>query len=162
IADHTFIVRTDKIVAQRSSTAPASPPGQALINIMAGNYARHYRIFIGGVNSVDYKTPDGGAAPDNPLIDTTYIPTVLTTHPTSTPPVLPRPSGGGGAPAGPRGRAAFPTGAIAGGYTVPPWAMAKSPSTFSPRHSSSSFTLLVEDGMGGRAMKEVTDEAAKF
>ena len=72
IADFTFIANKSVVTAMRSETEPVRP-FEALVHVMAGNYARHYEIIIDGIVRARYKTPDGSNRGHYAYIDTTVI-----------------------------------------------------------------------------------------
>ncbi len=72
VGDYTFIANTTKKVAMTSAIEPLSP-SECLINVMAGNYGKDYKITINGAVVAWYRTPDGTSANQSPAVDTGYI-----------------------------------------------------------------------------------------
>jgi hypothetical protein len=144
VADHTFIVNKTRTVAAGTAKSPARPY-EALVHVLAGNYAKDYRIYINGVLEAHLLTPDGDDVTDGPYIDTVRIAGALwqlldtgsTTWPAAT-------TGDGG------------------GFNTAPWAIGRYHSTIYIRNISTDFTINVEDGYSGRAMKDVKRVVQKF
>ncbi|NDE15494.1 phage tail protein, partial [bacterium] len=121
-----------KKVAAAGSTTAATRPFEALINVQAGNYAKTYRITINGTVAADFTTPDGSTASHGTQIATDYIADQLLTD------------------------------LIANGYNTSPWAVGRYHSAIYIRNTSTDFTLGVEDGYAGRAMKDCKGKVQKF
>jgi hypothetical protein len=146
VIDHTFIVNTKKAVQAGTATAPTRP-FEALINVMAGNYAKNYKVYINGTLASNYRPPDGSASSHAKWIDTTHIANELYT-------------GLNTARSGNSDNDSEWFGL--GGFNVAPWATARYNSTVYLRNSSSDFAIAVEDGFGGRAMVAVKGRAQRF
>lgn len=72
VGDYTFITNTTKKVAMAATTTPAAK-SEAIINVMAGNYGKDHKIFINGGLVAWYRTPDGTSANQSPAVDTAFI-----------------------------------------------------------------------------------------
>lgn len=144
VADHTFVVNKSRTVSAGTAKSPARPY-EALVHVLAGNYAKDYRIYINGTLHAHLQTPDGDDRTDGPYIDTVRIAGALwqllnagtTTWPATTT-------------------------AAGGGFNTAPWAIGRYHSTIYIRNSTTDFTLNVEDGYSGRAMKDVKKVVQKF
>jgi hypothetical protein len=157
VADHTFIVNTKKVVAAGTEKSPTRPY-EALVHVLAGNYGRDYRIKIDGTLAAGVQTPDGGTASHGAYIDTVHIASMLykilntgTASVTDTE----WPTGG-------RGGGGTKTGDADGGYNAAPWAIGRYHSTIYLRNTDADFTLEVEDGYSGRAMKDIKTTVQRF
>lgn len=131
IADHTFIVNKKKVVAAGTDTAPTRPY-EALVSVLAGNYAKKYKIFINGAEKALFDTPDGSDKSHGQYIDTVYIAAELNGDLNT------------------------------GGFNTSPWATGRYHSTVYIRNNTTDFSISSEDGYAGKAMKEVKGKAQKF
>ena len=77
IADYTFITNNTVPVLMNGDVAPGRPPGEALVNVIEGNYARTYSVTLNGWITASYTTNDGSVATDALLIDTNIIASTL-------------------------------------------------------------------------------------
>ena len=162
VADYTFIVNTTKVVAAGTEES-ATRPFEALVHVLAGNYGKHYRIFINGELQAGYRTPDGSNASHSPYIDTNYIADTLRRlldagEASTEDPGL---QSGNGA-INTVGGLAVDDGGDGGGYNTAPWSLGRYHSTIYIRNTDVDFTISVEDGYGGRAMKEIKSVVQKF
>lgn len=78
IADYTFIINTDMVVAA-GSTFSASRNFEALFSVVSGNYSREYDIVINGATIASYSTPDSSDVSHEPYVATDYIASQLYT-----------------------------------------------------------------------------------
>lgn len=133
IADHTFLVNKKKVVKAGTETAPTRPY-EALISVLAGNYAKDYGITINGgaTEAAHILTPDGSDKSHGAYIDTVYIAAQLNGNLNT------------------------------GGFNTAPWATGRYHSTIYLRNSTTDFSISTRDGYAGRAMKEVKGKAQKF
>lgn len=74
VADYTFIVNTEKVVAMDSATT-AAPNPEALLFLKTANYQKRFRVIIDGTEYVSYRT---GSDPDD--IDTVLVATAIESH----------------------------------------------------------------------------------
>lgn len=65
VADYTFIVNRSVTAQMSGEVTPGRWP-EALVNVMAGNYTKRYRIFINGNRVADYGTGDGTTDANKP------------------------------------------------------------------------------------------------
>lgn len=72
VGDHTFIANTSVKTKLSTIVEPLSP-SEALVNVMAGNYGKDYTITIDGTEVARYSTPDGTSGAQSPGVDTSYI-----------------------------------------------------------------------------------------
>jgi hypothetical protein len=79
VADYTFILNRNKVVADSGSTS-ATRPYEALVVVKNGLYGKTYKVFINGSQVAAYTTPDGSTASMIPQIATDYIATQLRTQ----------------------------------------------------------------------------------
>ncbi len=131
IADHTFIVNRKKVVLAGTSKTPARPY-EALVHVAAGNYAKTYRITIGGSLVAEYTTPDGSTASHGYKIDTVNIAQELYAD------------------------------CVANSLNVSPWGVGRYGSSVYLTHSTNDFNIAADDGYSGRAMKAIKGVVQKF
>lgn len=131
IADYTFIVNKKKVVAQGAATAPTRPY-EALVSVLAGNYARTYAIALNGVTVATDTTPDGSDKSHAAYIDTTVIAADLFSD------------------------------LNAAGFNTAPWAIGRYHSTIYIRNATTDYAISTQDGYAGKAMKEVKGQAQRF
>lgn len=78
VADYTFVVNTEKVLAMTTETTSNVWATQgALVNVKSGQYGRKYEIIINGASITAFTTPDGSVASHSTQIDTNYIATQL-------------------------------------------------------------------------------------
>ncbi|MRN79457.1 hypothetical protein [Brucella sp. 10RB9210] len=77
VGDYTFVSNTTKKVQLSTIVEPVSP-SEALVYVMSGNYGKDYRILIDGKLVAQYSTPDGTSGAQAPGVDTSYIARRLT------------------------------------------------------------------------------------
>ncbi len=73
IGDYTFVVNTTRTVQMDSGIVEKASPSEAAINVVAGNYGKDYTITVDGVEVARYSTPDGTSGAQSPGVDTSYI-----------------------------------------------------------------------------------------
>ncbi|MFG1395869.1 phage nozzle protein [Roseixanthobacter pseudopolyaromaticivorans] len=76
VADYTFIVNRKKVV-QRSASFSPTRPHEALIYVVQGNYSRTYNVTINGNLVGSYKTPGAGLATSAVAAGTDWIANIL-------------------------------------------------------------------------------------
>lgn len=69
VADYSFIVNKTKTVAMDAAQVSPALPYEAIINVMAGNYSRTYRVLIDGQEACKLVTADGSNRIHAPTID---------------------------------------------------------------------------------------------
>lgn len=116
----------------QGTTKSPARPFEALIFVQAGNYGRTYKIDVNGVTAASYTVPDGSVAAHTANVDTVFIANQLF------------------------------NGLVAASLNVSPWAVGRYHSTIYLRNNTNDFTLRVEDGQNGRAMKDVKKQVQKF
>lgn len=147
VADHTFVVNRNRVVAVGSTSAPTRPY-EALVHVLQGNYGRDYRIHINGTLGAFVRIHDGTSSWNSQFTDTIKIAEAL------------RDLLDDGSTTWTAGDNSAFSGT--GGYNVSPWAVGRYHSTVYIRNTTTDFTLLVEDGYAGRAMKDVKKRVQKF
>jgi hypothetical protein len=163
VADYTFIVNRMKAVAAGTATAPSRNP-EALINVLAGNYGKSYTIKINGAVVAEVLTPMGGAATDAPGVDTVNIAQMLLDGTLAGEPgtMTSPPDGTEGKVIGGGGKVVKTLDAqginAAGGWTVGRYGNALHIS----KDDGTDFTIEVEDGYNGNAMKAVKGKTQHF
>jgi hypothetical protein len=132
VADTTFLLNTNVTVAVGTAKSPARYSGECLVNILAGNYGKTYRLTVNNSNVAEYTTPDGSSAAHTALIDTSYIAASLVTD------------------------------LISNGLTTAPWAAGRYGHVIWLLHTTTDFSASVEDGYAGRAAVVVKGNVQKF
>ena len=77
VADFTFLANKNVTCAMLDTPVSPTRDPEALVNVLAGNYGKTYNIVINGGTAGTYTTPNGTTPADAPLVDTTYIATQL-------------------------------------------------------------------------------------
>jgi hypothetical protein len=77
VADYTFFLNKDAVVAMHPTSKSPARPFEALVNVKQGNYGKYYTVTVNGSIAANYQTPTGESAAHSPYIDTTTIATVL-------------------------------------------------------------------------------------
>jgi len=160
IADYTFIANRSTITAMRSDTEP-SRPFEALVHVLAGNYARKYEIDINGARRAFYQTPDGSSRSHYNAIDTT----IITEH-------LERALKNSGS-WNPREYFMDVTSTYGDNWdysTVSgsafaassPWSVSRFGTSIYISNSTTDFTIDSRDGFSGNAMKDIKDRIQRF
>lgn len=157
VADHTFVVNRRRVVAQGAATEPTRPH-EAMVHVLAGNYGKDYTIYINNTLEARVRTPNGGVATDAPYVDTARIAEALRELLDDGSITWISNSVSVGTP----GHAGASSQSDGGGFTTPPWSLARYNATIYIANSTTDFTIRTEDGYSGRAMKEVKKTAAKF
>jgi len=132
VADYTFLVNRKKTVAVGNTFSPTGSPGEALVNVLAGNYMKTYRIYINNTLVAEYQTPDGDIASEGAYVDTSYIAAELVSD------------------------------LVANGYNTGNWSTGRYGDAIVILNSSTDFSIAVEDGYGGRAMKAIKGAVQRF
>ncbi|MBY5849791.1 hypothetical protein HFN51_04365 [Rhizobium leguminosarum] len=73
IGDHTYLTNTERSVEMDENVLEPAQPYEAMVYVMAGNYGKTYTIAINGVVMASYSTPDGTSGAQSPGVDTAYI-----------------------------------------------------------------------------------------
>ncbi|UJX45756.1 phage tail protein [Xanthobacter sp. YC-JY1] len=178
VADYTFIVNTCKTVQMGAAASPVRVK-EALIHVMQGNYGKSYKVLIDGTVVAHYLVPKSGLASNEPAADTTFIAQVLIDG------TDPNDSGMFRGPDGTEGRAIYgqasssdntsnvlSQGANAGrvvkimtanGITAANgWTVTRYQNAIHVSKATGDFTISVEDGFNGNAMKVVKGTAQRF
>ncbi|WP_445263513.1 phage nozzle protein [Rhizobium rhizogenes] len=153
IGDYTYMTNTQRSTQLDPNVLEPAQPYEAIVYVMAGNYGKTYNIRINGAIKAQYTTPDGTSGAQSPGVDTAYIARRLATGETldlgktvnnTTAWVYKATDSNLGA-------------TLAGqGYGV---AAGKGVIYIT---SSSPFTVTVEDGYNGHAMKAIQYETQDF
>lgn len=135
VADYTFVTNTTKTVEMDDAYAPKRKH-EAIVNVLAGNYGKTYRIYINDTLVASHTTPVGDSASQAPYVDTVYIASQLD--------------------------AALQ----ASGYNSGGWHSDRYQNAIHIYHEleddAHNFTIKVEDGYNGNAMKATKDRTQRF
>jgi hypothetical protein len=131
VADNTFVLNKGFVAGAAPTTSPARPY-EALINVMAGNYGKTYKIMVNGVEAANHQTLSGGSASDSFSTDTINIAANLLAD------------------------------MVASGLNTYPWACGMYGHTLYVRNELYDFTISCDDGYGGKAMKALKGKVQKF
>lgn len=140
VADYTFVANRSVATAKGSPTVPGRPY-EALIFIRAGNYSRKYEVWINGQRRVYYKTPTGSDPDQGPNIDTANLALTLKT---------------GVAPV----NSSYDE--VSGSLDSVPGLTTTQIGSLLYLTSATDFTIRVEDGQGGEAMRAIKDTVQSF
>jgi hypothetical protein len=160
IADYTFISNKSVVTAMRSATEPTRP-FEALVAVMAGNYARKYEIIINGSTRSQCTTPDGSNRFHLQYIDTTVIAQTLAygltnSYSNSGASSFQGEFGAGGSQYD--NTSASGTGIAASA----PWTVTRYGNSIYIKNSSTDFTITTNDGFNNNAMKSVKGKTQRF
>lgn len=73
VGDFTFITNTTVKVEMDPTFIELVSPSEALVHVMAGNYGKDYTIKVNNNEVARYRTPDGDSAAQSPAVDVSYI-----------------------------------------------------------------------------------------
>lgn len=174
VADYTFIVNRDVIAAMSTATTPTRSP-EALVNVLAGNYAKIYSIIINGTTVAKYQTPDGASNKGNPddadralvraeakAIATNLIASALCWGSNNPGTTLNGFYVTDGEPATSNASDGAITTGLVNNLTSASWALWKMDSAIHVKSNSADFTIRAEDGFNGNAMKVVKSKCQRF
>lgn len=119
-------------VVEMDTTTADTRPYEALVNVQVGNYGKVYRILINGNTAGVITAADGDVASDSELIDTVYLAEALETQ------------------------------LIANGFNTSPWSVKRYGNALYIKNTSTDFSIGVEDGFNGNAMKAAKGVIQKF
>lgn len=158
VGDYTFVTNTTKRVALGATIEPVSP-SEAMVHVMAGNYGKDYKITINGAVVAWYRTPDGTSAAQAPAVDTNYIARRLATGETVqlNTTVNDKPNGDWEWKASDTNLAKNGF-SLAGGWSV----FVNKGTIYIRRMDGTPFTIGVEDGYNGHAMKAIKETVQDF
>ncbi|RVI36664.1 hypothetical protein CN202_01775 [Sinorhizobium meliloti] len=158
VGDYTFITNMTKKVAMGSAVEPEMK-SEAIINVMAGNYGRDYKIIINGYVVAWYRTPDGTSANQSPAIDTAFIARRLATGEAvqMLETVNDKPNGDWVWKTTDTNLAANGINA-ANGWTV----KVSRGTIYVKKNDGSGFSIGIEDGYNGHAMKAIKERVQDF
>ena len=158
IGDYTFVTNTQKTVAMGSSQTDAAN-SDGLVHVAAGNYGRDYSITIDGTVVARYRTPDGTNGAQSPAVDTGYIARRLATGETQTLETTVNGAANGGWVWRTSDTSLADNGITAGnGWTV---TVIKS-TIYIKKDNGDEWSIGVEDGYNGHAMKAIKDRVQDF
>ncbi|TCR92579.1 hypothetical protein [Rhizobium sp. BK376] len=151
IGDYTYMTNQQRMVAMDANVVEPAQPYEAMVYVMAGNYGKTYTISINGAVVASYSTPDGTSGAQSPGVDTSYIARRLATGETQD-----------------LGKTVNNTTAWV--YKATDKNLAANTSGFSIvagkgviyLRAGSPFTISVEDGYNGHAMKAIQYETQDF
>lgn len=165
IADYTFIANKNVTTAMRSATAPTRP-FEAVVNVLAGNYGKQYEIIINGSVRARIKTPDGTDRSHVQYVDTVVIAKGLAKLLTGTytgevnngtlDAFIPNPDHANDNK--------FSTSTLFGNSFAAsaPWSVSTNGSSIYISNSTTDFTISVNDGFNGNAMKAIKGSTQRF
>ncbi|MEY9719274.1 hypothetical protein ABIA22_001764 [Sinorhizobium fredii] len=158
VGDYTFITNTTKKVAMASTTEPAMK-SEAIVNVMAGNYGKDYKIVIDGSVVAWYRTPDGTSANQSPAVDTAFIARRLATgeEVAMLTTVNDKPNGDWVWKTSDTDLDASGINA-ANGWTV----KVSKGTIYIKKNDGTAFSIAVEDGYNGHAMKAIKEYVQDF
>lgn len=159
VGDYTFVTNTTKTVAMDPAVVEQVSPSEALVYVMAGNYGKDYKITLNGTVVAWYRTPDGTSAAQAPAVDTNFIARRLTTGET----VALSTTVNGGAN-GDWAWKGTDTNLVAAGFTAGNgWTVTANKGTiYIKRNDGAAFSIGVEDGYNGHAMKSIQKTTQDF
>ncbi|MGH0299307.1 hypothetical protein [Sinorhizobium meliloti] len=158
VGDYTFVTNTKKKVAMASTTEPGAK-SEAIINVMAGNYGKDYKIMINGAVVAWYRTPDGTSANQSPAVDTAFISRRLATGE-----AVDLLTTVNDKPNGDWVWKTADTSLAANGITAENgWTVKVSRGTiYIKKNDGTPFSIGVEDGYNGHAMKAIKEHVQDF
>ncbi|PLP55546.1 hypothetical protein CYK37_30105 [Mesorhizobium loti] len=159
VGDYTFITNTTKAAQLDPSVIEPLSPSEAIIHVMAGNYGKDYKIIINGSVVGWYRTPDGTSAAQSPAVDTNFIARRLATGET-----VALETTVNGKPNGDWIWKPTDTNLNAKGITAANgWTVKVTKGTiYIRRNDGASFSIAVEDGYNGHAMKAIQQTVQDF
>lgn len=161
IADYTFVANKGIVTAMRSDTSPTRPY-EAIVTVLAGNYAKRYEITIDGNVEAQCTTPDGSNRWHYQYIDTHTIARTLEYVLINSYSA----SGNGSfiGEFGTSGGSDFDnTSAEGNGFAASaPWTVARYGNSIYIANSTTNFTLETRDGFNNNAMKGVKGATQRF
>lgn len=152
IGDFTFITNTTKTVRMGAGFIEPASPSEALVHVMAGNYGKDYTISVDGVEVARYSTPDGSSGAQSPGVDTAYIARRLATGETKDLGKTVNDKVAWVYKSTDKNLSALP------GFTVKVF----KGTIYLKKNDGSPFSLGVEDGYNGHAMKAIQKEVQDF
>ena len=174
VADYTFVVNRSIVAAMSSARTPTRSP-ECLINVLSGNYAKEYKIVANGATVARYLTADGAPNKGNPddadraltraetkSIGTNYIASALAwgTHNAGT--TINGIYVTDGSPSVENVSDAVVYTSLVDNFSSAGWSIWKLDSSIYFNHLGAEFTVRVEDGFNGNAMKVVKKKAQRF
>lgn len=173
VADYTFVVNRSITAAMSTARTPTRNP-EALVNVLAGNYAKNYRIFVNGAEVARYLTPDGASDDTNPdsaekarvrkevqSIGTNYIASALAWGANVAGTTVNGHFVSDGDPSLTESGDGQAFSNLANSLSAA-WEVWKLDSAVHLHNNGTDFTVRVEDGFNGNAMKVVKKKAQRF
>lgn len=159
VGDYTFVANTDRIVGLDNTVYEPNSPSEAIVHVMAGNYGKDYKININGATVAWYRTPDGTNAAQTPAVDTNFIARRLATGVT-----VALAATVNGKPNGDWAWKGTDTNLNANSInTGAGWVVAVVKNTIYIRKTNGDdFSIGVDDGYNGQAMKVIHKEVQDF
>jgi hypothetical protein len=174
VADYTFVVNRNVTAAMSASLSPSRWP-EALVNVLAGNYMKRYKIVLNGSTCASYITGDGAADSNSPdssqraaarqetaALATNLIASALcwgAHNPGTT--INGHYVTDGEVNVEQSGDASISTGLV-DNLSSASWNLWKSDSSVYLNAKGGEFTVRVEDGFNGNAMKVVKKRCQRF
>lgn len=161
INDYTFVVNRNTTVAMANSPTEPVRPKEALINVTSGNYGRTYVVRINGQEAAKYVAPVGTSAAEAPGVATTVIASHLYRDLQTSLQNFPVTTDGGNSIPGSWNPGGGDTPQL--GYAGGVWGVGiHQNAVHIIRYDGADFTISIDDGLGGSAMKLAKDEISKF
>ncbi|WP_188393670.1 hypothetical protein [Mesorhizobium sp. SARCC-RB16n] len=159
VGDYTYITNQTKVVAQDPAIVEQASPSEAIVNVLAGNYGKTYTITINNVKVAEYRTPDGQSAAQSPAVDVSYIARRLATGET-----VALENTANDKPNGNWTWKATDTNLAANGIDAAHgWTVKVFKSTiYIKKNDGADFSIAVDDGYNGNAMKAVRKTVQDF
>lgn len=159
VGDYTFIANQTKKVAMDASIVETPSKSEAIINVMAGNYGKDYKILINGAVVGWYRTPDGTSAAQSPSVDTSFIARRLHTGEE-----VVMETTVNGDPNGDWTWKTSDTNLVTSGIKIDNgWSVRTAKGTiYIKKMDGTAFTVGVEDGYNGHAMKAIQTAVQDF
>lgn len=159
VGDYTFVTNTTKVISVDPSVVEQLSPSEAIVHVMAGNYGKDYKITINGAVVGWYRTPDGTSAAQSPAVDTNFIARRLTTGET-----VALETTVNGKPNGDWVWRGSDTNLTSTGITAANgWTVKVTKGTvYVRRNDNAPFSIGVEDGYNGHAMKSIQKTVQDF
>lgn len=159
VGDYTYITNQTTKVELDGTVIEKLSPSEAIVNVMAGNYGKVYSIKINNVEVAQYRTPDGQSAAQSPAVDVSYIARRLATGET-----VALENTANDKPNGNWTWKATDTNLVANGITAANgWTVKVFKSTiYVKKDDGADFSIAVDDGYNGNAMKTVRKTVQDF
>jgi hypothetical protein len=174
VADYTFVVNRNITAAMSAVRTPTRQP-EALVNVLTGNYMKRYKIIVNGTEYASYITGDGVADANSPdasqraaarnetkAIQTNLIASALCWGDNNPGTTINGYYVTDGEPSTSNAGDGAITTALVNNLSSTSWDLWKSDSSIYLNNKGTEFTIRVEDGFNGNAMKVVKKKCQRF